>query len=101
MLYYLFTYLSEHYNLPGAGVFQYISFRAAMAVVTSLLIAQIFGNSLIRVLQRKQVGESIRDLGLQGQMEKKGTPTMGGLIIILAILVPVLLFASSTISTSC
>jgi phospho-N-acetylmuramoyl-pentapeptide-transferase len=93
MLYYLFTYLYKHYHLPGAGVFQFISFRAAMAVITSLLIAQVFGKNLIRILQRKQVGESIRDLGLQGQMEKKGTPTMGGLIILLAILVPTLLFA--------
>jgi phospho-N-acetylmuramoyl-pentapeptide-transferase len=93
MLYYLFTYLYKHYHLPGAGVFQFISFRAAMAVITSLVIAQLFGARLIRVLQKKQVGESIRDLGLQGQMEKKGTPTMGGLIILLAILVPVLLFA--------
>ena len=93
MLYYLFRYLHEHYHLAGAGVFQYTTFRAALAVVTSLLIAQIFGGKLIRVLQRQQVGETIRDLGLQGQMEKKGTPTMGGLIILLAILVPVLLFA--------
>src|SRR5689334_3416860 len=93
MLYYLFTYLYKHYHLPGAGVFQFISFRAAMAVITSLIIAQVFGGRLIRVLQRKQVGESVRDLGLQGQLEKKGTPTMGGLIILLAILVPVLLFA--------
>ncbi|NML66347.1 phospho-N-acetylmuramoyl-pentapeptide-transferase [Hymenobacter sp. RP-2-7] len=93
MLYYLFRYLHEHYHLPGVGVFQYTTFRAALAVVTSLLIAQIFGGRLIGALQRKQVGESIRDLGLQGQMEKKGTPTMGGLIILLAILVPVLLFA--------
>ena len=93
MLYYLFTYLYKTYHLPGAGVFQFTTFRAAMAVVTSLLIAQIFGGRLIRVLQRRQIGESIRDLGLQGQIEKKGTPTMGGLIILLAILVPVLLFA--------
>jgi phospho-N-acetylmuramoyl-pentapeptide-transferase len=93
MLYYLFRYLHEHYHLPGVGVFQYTTFRAALAVVTSLLIAQLFGGRLIGALQRKQVGESIRDLGLQGQMEKKGTPTMGGLIILLAILVPVLLFA--------
>jgi phospho-N-acetylmuramoyl-pentapeptide-transferase len=93
MLYYLFRYLHEHYHLPGVGVFQYTTFRAALAVVTSLLIAQIFGGRLIGMLQRKQVGETIRDLGLQGQSEKKGTPTMGGLIILLAILVPVLLFA--------
>ena len=93
MLYYLFRYLHEHYHIPGVGVFQYTTFRAGLAVVTSLLIAQIFGGKLINVLQRKQVGEVVRDLGLQGQSEKKGTPTMGGLIILLAILVPVLLFA--------
>ena len=93
MLYHLFTYLHKVYHLPGAGVFQYTTFRAALAVITSLLIAQVFGARLIRVLQRRQIGEGIRDLGLQGQMEKKGTPTMGGLIILLAILVPVLLFA--------
>ncbi|MDQ2772450.1 MAG: phospho-N-acetylmuramoyl-pentapeptide-transferase, partial [Bacteroidota bacterium] len=91
MLYYLFRYLHEHYHLAGTGVFQYTTFRAGLAVVISLLIAQLFGHRLIRVLQKKQVGESIRDLGLQGQNEKKGTPTMGGLIIILAILVPVIL----------
>ena len=91
MLYYLFRYLHEHYHLAGTGVFQYTTFRAGLAVVISLLIAQIFGHRLIKLLQRKQVGESIRDLGLQGQNEKKGTPTMGGLIIILAILVPVIL----------
>jgi phospho-N-acetylmuramoyl-pentapeptide-transferase len=93
MLYYLFRYLHEHFHLPGTGVFQYTTFRAGLSVIVSLLIAQFFGARLIRVLQRKQVGETIRDLGLQGQNEKKGTPTMGGLIILLAILVPVLLFA--------
>ena len=93
MLYYLFTYLDEKFDLTGAGVFQYISFRAGMATLISLLITIIFGKSLIRMLQKKQVGESIRDLGLAGQMEKKGTPTMGGLIIIAAIVVPTLLFA--------
>ncbi|GAB2954048.1 phospho-N-acetylmuramoyl-pentapeptide-transferase [Hymenobacter coalescens] len=93
MLYYLFDFLHRHYNVPGTGVFQYTSFRAAMAVVTSLIIAQLFGKQLIAVLRRKQIGEGIRDLGLAGQMEKKGTPTMGGLIILLAILVPTLLFA--------
>jgi len=93
MLYYLFRYLNEHYHLPGAGVFQYTTFRAGLAVVISLLIALLFGGRLIKVLQRKQAGETIRDLGLQGQNEKKGTPTMGGLIIIMAILVPVLLLA--------
>jgi phospho-N-acetylmuramoyl-pentapeptide-transferase len=93
MLFYLFRYLHEHFGLPGAGVFQYTTFRAGLAVVISLLIALTFGQRLIRVLQKKQIGESVRDLGLQGQNEKKGTPTMGGLIIILAILVPVLLLA--------
>jgi phospho-N-acetylmuramoyl-pentapeptide-transferase len=93
MLYYLFTYLRETFELPGAGVFQYISFRAAGAVITSLIISLVFGKSLIRVLQRKQVGETIRDLGLAGQSEKQGTPTMGGLIILGAIIIPTLLFA--------
>lgn len=92
MLYYLFEYLNNEFNFPGAGVFQYISFRAGMAAITSLIITVIFGKRLIDFLQKKQVGESIRDLGLDGQMEKKGTPTMGGLIIIGAILIPVLLF---------
>ena len=93
MLYYLFTYIHEVFDLPGAGVFQYISFRAAMAVIVSLLISMIFGKSIIRFLANKQVGESIRDLGLEGQIEKKGTPTMGGVIILSAILIPTLLFA--------
>jgi len=92
MLYYLFEYLREEFQMPGANVFQYISFRAAMAVITSLLISMVFGRSLIDILRRKQVGESIRDLGLDGQLEKKGTPTMGGIIIIGSILIPVLLF---------
>ena len=93
MLYYLFTYLQEALNFPGAGVFQYISFRAAMAVIVSLLISLIFGKRIISFLAKKQVGESIRDLGLEGQVEKAGTPTMGGLIIISSILVPTILFA--------
>ncbi|MCH2213785.1 MAG: phospho-N-acetylmuramoyl-pentapeptide-transferase [Flavobacteriales bacterium] len=92
MLYYLFEYLDEAYGLPGAGVFQFISFRAAMAVITSLLISLVFGQSLIDMLRRKQVGETVRDLGLAGQVEKQGTPTMGGLIIIAAILIPTILF---------
>ncbi|MCZ4408002.1 phospho-N-acetylmuramoyl-pentapeptide-transferase [Cryomorphaceae bacterium 1068] len=92
MLYYLFEYLDEAYGLPGAGVFQFISFRAAMAVITSLIISLVFGKSLISMLHRKQVGETVRDLGLKGQIEKQGTPTMGGLIIIAAILIPTLLF---------
>lgn len=92
MLYYLFSYLDQHFNFPGAGVFQYISFRAAMAIITSLIISLLFGKRLINVLVKKQVGESIRDLGLEGQIEKQGTPTMGGLIIIGAVLIPTLLF---------
>ncbi len=92
MLYYLFTYLDQHFNFPGAGVFQYISFRAAMAIITSLIISLLFGKRLINLLIKKQVGESIRDLGLEGQIEKQGTPTMGGLIILGAVLIPTLLF---------
>ena len=92
MLYYLFTFLDK-YDVPGAGMFQYISFRAALAFILSLFIATWFGNRMIHYLQRKQIGESIRNLGLEGQMQKKGTPTMGGVIIILALLVPTLLFA--------
>ena len=93
MLYYLFDFLNESYDLPGAGVFKYITFRAAMAVMTSLLISMVFGKSLIGRLQRLQVGETVRDLGLDGQTEKAGTPTMGGLIILLAIVIPTLLWA--------
>lgn len=93
MFYYLFQYLNEAYNLPGAGVFQYLSFRAAMAVITSLIISLLFGKRWINYLNRKQVGETIRDLGLEGQLEKQGTPTMGGLIILASLLIPVLLFA--------
>ncbi len=92
MLYYLFDYLQETYNFPGAGVFQYISFRSAMAVITSLLVSMVFGGKIIRLIQKKQIGEQIRELGLEGEKKKKGTPTMGGLIIISAILIPTLLF---------
>ena len=92
MLYYLFEYLRNEFNMPGANVFQYISFRAAMAIITSLFISMVFGRRLINILSKKQIGESVRDLGLEGQLEKKGTPTMGGIIIILAILIPTLLF---------
>ncbi|GAB1419865.1 phospho-N-acetylmuramoyl-pentapeptide-transferase [Bacteroidales bacterium] len=92
MLYYLFSYLHRAYDFPGAQVFQYISFRAAAAVLTSLTIALVFGESWIKFLNRKQVGETVRDLGLEGQLEKQGTPTMGGIIIIAAIMVPTLLF---------
>lgn len=93
MLYYLFAYLEQNFDLPGAGMFEYISFRAGMAVITSLVISLLFGKRLINHLKNKLVGESIRDLGLEGQMEKQGTPTMGGLIILGAILIPTLLFA--------
>ena len=93
MFYYLFTYLDQAFDVPGAGVFQYITFRAAAAVITSLIISLLLGKRLINVLVRKQVGETIRELGLEGQSEKKGTPTMGGLIILGAILIPTLLFA--------
>jgi len=93
MLYYLFDYLDKTFDFPGAGMFQYISFRASMAVITSLLISLFFGKSLIKLLIKKQVGETVRNLGLSGQIEKQGTPTMGGLIIIGAILIPTLLFA--------
>ena len=93
MLYYLFDYLEKNYSLMGAGVFQYISFRAGAAAVLSLVITITLGKGLINFLRKKQVGEDIRDLGLEGQMKKKGTPTMGGLIIIGAILIPTLLFA--------
>ncbi|QNJ96936.1 phospho-N-acetylmuramoyl-pentapeptide-transferase [Constantimarinum furrinae] len=93
MLYYLFEYLENTYQMPGAGLFQFITFRAAMAVILSLFIATVYGKKIIRYLQKKQVGETVRDLGLDGQNEKAGTPTMGGIIIILATVIPVLLFA--------
>ncbi len=91
MLYHLFKYLDQAYDLPGSGMFQYISFRAAAAIILSLLIVIIFGRRVIDFLRRKQIGEEIRDLGLEGQLQKKGTPTMGGVIILMAILVPMLL----------
>jgi len=93
MLYYLFEYLENEYQFPGASLFQFITFRAAMAIILSLLISTIYGKRIINFLQKKQMGESIRELGLEGQAEKAGTPTMGGIIIILATLVPALLFA--------
>ena len=92
MLYYLFKYLQE-FNVPGAGMFQYISFRSAMTVITSLIISTIFGKRIINFLRRQQIGEEVRDLGLEGQMSKKGTPTMGGIIILGSIIIPTLLFA--------
>lgn len=93
MLYYLFDFLDNEFNLIGAGVFKYITFRAGMATVLSLLITIFFGKNIINLLRKKQVGEAIRDLGLDGQLAKKGTPTMGGLMIILAIILPTILFA--------
>ena len=92
MLYKIFEYLNDYTSLPGMRVGEYLSFRSAAAVITSLLISIFFGKRIIRFLRRQQIGEDIRDLGLQGQLEKKGTPTMGGIIIILAMFVPVLLF---------
>lgn len=92
MLYYLFKYLDE-LDFPGAGMFHYITFRSACAIILSLLLATIIGKRVIRILKKQQIGEEIRDLGLEGQMQKKGTPTMGGIIILLSILIPVLLFA--------
>ncbi len=91
MFYHLFKYLDEAYNIPGSGMFQYISFRSVLAVILALLIVIVFGRSVIDFLRRKQIGEEIRDLGLEGQLQKRGTPTMGGIIILLAILVPMLL----------
>ena len=93
MLYHLFTYLDSVTDVPGTGLFQYISFRAGMSLITSLVIGILFGKRIIEWLQFKQVGEIVRDLGLEGQMNKQGTPTMGGLIILAAILIPTLLFA--------
>lgn len=93
MLYYLFDFLDQSYDIPGAGLFQYITFRASAAVILSIIIATVYGRRIIELLRRKQMGETIRDLGLEGQAEKAGTPTMGGIIIILATIVPVLLFA--------
>ena len=94
MLYYFFEFLENQYQIPGASLFTYISFRAAAAIITSLLISTIFGKRIIDFLRKKQIGESIRDLGLDGQIEKNGTPTMGGLIIIISTIIPVFLFAN-------
>jgi phospho-N-acetylmuramoyl-pentapeptide-transferase len=96
MLYHLFVYLDSKFDIPGAGMFQYISFRAGVAVILSLFISMIFGKRIIQYLQLKQVGEVVRNLGLEGQMQKQGTPTMGGLIIIASIVIPVILFANLT-----
>ena len=93
MLYYFFNYLHTHFNVPGTGAFQYITFRAGLAIILSLIISLFYGKRLIDALRRKQAAETIRQLGLEGENTKKGTPTMGGLIIIGAILIPTLLFA--------
>lgn len=93
MLYYLFNFLDKQFDFPGAGVFQFISFRAGMAIILSLIITTVYGNTLIKYLRAKQVGETVRNLGLDGQIQKQGTPTMGGLIIIAGVLIPTLLFA--------
>jgi phospho-N-acetylmuramoyl-pentapeptide-transferase len=93
MLYYIFKYLDKAFDVPGAGVFQYITFRSALAFILSLLIATIYGKKIINYLRNQQVGETVRELGLEGQTQKAGTPTMGGIIIILATLIPVLLLA--------
>lgn len=93
MLYYLFEYLENEFNVPGAGLFQFLSFRAGMAIVIALVVSIVWGDKIISSLKSLQIGESVRDLGLAGQTEKSGTPTMGGVIIVLAIIIPVLLFA--------
>ena len=93
MLYHFFNYINQNFDFPGSGLFEFISFRAGMAVITSLVITLVFGGRLIKFLQRKQVGESIRDLGLEGQMVKAGTPTMGGLLILSSLVISTLLWA--------
>lgn len=93
MLYHIFEYLNQKYNITGAGLFQYITFRSGAAIILSLIISMVFGGRIINVLRRRQVGETVRDLGLEGQKSKEGTPTMGGLIILMAILIPCILFA--------
>ena len=93
MLYNLFEYLEQQYQLPGASLFQFLTFRAAMSVLLSLILATVYGKRVIRLLKRNQIGENVRDLGLEGQKQKEGTPTMGGIIIIIATLIPVVLFA--------
>ena len=96
MLYYLFEYLNQNYDFPGLRLFQYITFRTSLAVILSLIITTVYGRRLINYLQKMQVGETVRNLGLEGQMQKQGTPTMGGIIILLGILVPTLLLANLT-----
>ncbi|MCC8088597.1 MAG: phospho-N-acetylmuramoyl-pentapeptide-transferase [Rikenellaceae bacterium] len=96
MLYHFAQYLSKHFDIPGIGVFQYLSFRASIALIVALLVALLFGLRIIKFLQRKQIGEEIRNLGLEGQMQKKGTPTMGGIIILTSVLVPIFLLGDLT-----
>src|SRR5438270_13396250 len=96
MLYYLFVWMGKEFHMSGAGLFQFITFRAVMAIILSLAIATIYGKRLINLLKRNQIGETVRDLGLQGEQQKKGTPTMGGIIILLSILIPTLLLANLT-----
>ncbi|HRO08869.1 MAG TPA: phospho-N-acetylmuramoyl-pentapeptide-transferase [Saprospiraceae bacterium] len=96
MLYHFFEYIEKYYNLPGARLFQYITFRAAFAIILSLTISLIFGGRIIKILKNMQIGETVRELGLDGQKAKEGTPTMGGIIIIMAILIPCLLLANLT-----
>jgi phospho-N-acetylmuramoyl-pentapeptide-transferase len=96
MLYHIFEYFEEHYSIPGAGLFQFLTFRAGTAIILSLIISIVFGQRLIRILKRLQIGESVRDLGLDGQKQKEGTPTMGGVIIFLSIMLPCLLLADLT-----
>lgn len=96
MIYHLFNYLERYFDIPGTGMFQYLSFRATMAIILSLLIGMIFGRKIIQILQRLQIGEDIRKLGLEGQLQKKGTPTMGGVIILASILIPTLLLGDLT-----
>ena len=94
MIYHLGEYLSEHFDIPGMGMLQYLSFRAAMAIILALVIGMVFGRMIIRFLQRKQIGEEVRNLGLEGQLQKRGTPTMGGIIILASILIPIFLFGN-------
>ncbi|MCD0488429.1 phospho-N-acetylmuramoyl-pentapeptide-transferase [Pedobacter sp. MC2016-14] len=96
MLYYLFEYLRHHYDIPGLRLFQYITFRTSLAIIISLIITTVYGRRIINYLQKMQVGETVRNLGLEGQMQKQGTPTMGGIMILLGILVPTLLLANLT-----
>lgn len=93
MLYYIFEFLENNYNIPGAGVFYYISFRAALAIITSLIVSLVFGGRIIKIIKGYQIGEEVRKLGLKGEDKKSGTPTMGGLIILSAIIIPTVLFA--------